>query len=161
MCIRDRYLGAQFAADWRDKIWARYGGGVFSLPVAGADLTRKSTLQLRNSILHGVHSPFVSLFKNSKHPVSLPNLIDKHYAGDAVQLQTPVTDANAIRQGATFGVAIACHNNADTIVGAVLSCLNQTLPFDEIVVVDRKSSDKSVILVEELAQRYSLSLIHI
>lgn len=148
-------LGVKDAALQCDEILSRHAGSAFTFPVAGADLGRKSPIQLRDLILRGAYSPFMSLQKNAKHPISLLDLIEKHYAGDATQLQTPMSDPEAIKRGATFGVVITCRNNATTIVGAVLSCLNQSLPFDEIVVVDRNSSDNSTVLIREMAQRYS------
>ncbi len=148
-------LGVKGAAAQCDKILSRHTGNAFTLPVAGADLGLKSSIQLRDLILRGVYSPYISLRKSAKHPISLSDLIKKHYVGDPAQLLAPVSNPEAIKRGATFGVVITCYNNADTIVGAVLSCLNQSLPFDEIVVVERNSSDNSAVLLRELAQRYS------
>lgn len=148
-------LGAKTAAERTDKVLSRYLQGRFSFPIAGSDLGRKCPIQLRGMMLNGVGSPFQNLVRHTDHPISLSALIDTHHPSDAAELKRPVSGAEAVKRGKTFGAVVTCHNNADTIVGAVLSCLNQTLPFDQIVVVNDKSTDASARVLGELVRRYS------
>lgn len=149
------YLGEQAAHARTNKVLSRYLGGKFTFPVAGSDLGRKSPIQLRGTILNGFGSPFLSLAKRPLHPINLPEMISKHHTGNASELYKPIEEAQRIKCGKRFGVVVTCHNNDNTIVDAVLSCLNQTLPYDEIIVVDDKSTDNSAKLLAELEIRYS------
>jgi len=148
-------LGEKDAGARTDNIISRCITGRFSFPTAGCDLGRRNTIQLRDTILGGGKSPFTKLVQRQMHPVSLDDLIALHHASNPAELRIPAKNVDSIKKGKRFGVVITCHNNEATIVDAVLSCLNQTLPYDEIVVVNDKSSDGSATLLEELAQRYS------
>lgn len=149
------HIGAQAALARTDKVVSRYLGGRFSFPIAGSDLGRRCPIQLRGMMLNGIVSPFMSLAKRPAHPIVLADMIAHHHDGDPADLCKPVENATELKCGKRFGAVITCHDNADTIADAVLSCLNQTLPFDEIVVVDDKSTDKSAQLLAELETRYS------
>lgn len=135
----------------------KFATGKFSLPIAGSDLGQKSAIQLRGMMLNGESSAFQRLVMPKTPKLSLGALIEQH-GGDAdAQKKLPILEAQpeALRQGKRFGVVITCHNNSDTIAEAVFSCLQQTLPFDEIVVVDDGSSDDSLQKLKVLADRYS------
>lgn len=106
-------------------------------------------------ILNNQKSPFMSLVQRSAHPISLDDMITLHHPTDPAELRKPAAAGDTIKKGKRFGVVITCYNNAATITDAVLSCLNQTLPFDEIVVVNDKSTDGSRVLLAELGERYS------
>ena len=148
-------LGRESATARVDKVVSRYLGGRFSFPIAGSDVGRRAPIQLRGMMLNNGTSPFLQLAKRHKPVLPLPDLIATHYEGDAADLCQPVVDGQALKRGKTFGVVIACHNNSATIADAVLSCLNQSLPFDEIIVVNDKSTDTSALLLNELANLYS------
>ena len=135
-----------------DKITARYATGRFSFPVAGCDLGQRASIRLRDLILHQVKTPFLRLAEAPAPPIALDELIERHGPHDTGMLPA---DPIALKAGKRFGAIITCHNNADTICAAVLSCLNQTLPFDEILVVDDSSTDRSPVLLSELEARYS------
>ena len=48
---------------------------------------------------------------------------------------------------------LTCYNYGRFIQDAVASILSQTTPFSEIIVVDDASTDKSAILLSEIARR--------
>ena len=152
-------LGDQAAAAHADKVVSRYLGSRFSFPTAGSDLGRRSPIQLRGMILNKGQTPFMSLVQRPAHPVSLDDLIIRHHP-DTVR--RPDAGGDALKVGKTFGAVITCYNNASTIADAVLSCLNQTLPFDQIVVVNDKSTDGSAQILAELGDRYSsVTVLHL
>ncbi len=155
--VLTRFLGAEEAATYARKQARKYGTGTFSFPIAGTDLGRKSTIQLRGMMLRGVSSPFQRLATGPRSPVQLAPLLKQHAPEGTppADLRLPLAAPGTARKGRTYGVVITCHNNADTLADAVLSCLNQTLPYDRILVVDDKSTDASPEIMAELADRYS------
>lgn len=151
------HLGAEQAAARSAKLVSRYTEGTFTFPIAGSDIGQKAPIQLRGMMLSSQPlTGFLRLAKGPRHPVKLPALVAAH-AGKtpAEQLRAPVLDVAAAKHGKTYGVIITCYNNETTIVDAVLSCLNQTLPYDEIVVVDDKSKDNSLARLRELERLYT------
>ena len=161
--VLERFLGEQDAGQYDARLPRKYAMGRFSFPIAGTDLGRKSPIQLRAMMLHGRSSPFLNLARQKRSPVPLAALLERHRGATAPEaLRLPVPDAAALRHGKTFGVVVTCHNNAGTIADAVLSCLNQTLPFDRIVVVDDASADASRDTLQVLADHYSpLQVVHL
>jgi hypothetical protein len=145
-------LGPAEAAARTDRLVARYTDGRFSFPIAGSDLGRRAPIQLRGMMLSGQQSRFQRLVQGPRHPLKLDDLVAAH-AGEA--RPAAPADPAAIRRGRTFGAVITCHNNAATVVDAVLSCLGQTLPFDRILVVDDRSTDASADRLAELERLYS------
>lgn len=148
-------LGAAAADALGPKLVSRYVAGEYSFPLAGTDLGRKSPIQLRGMMIHGRKSPHLALLTSPHGPLGLAKLIEKHAPGQSFVIKTPAADADALRAGKRFGVVITSHNNGGTIIDAILSCLNQTLPFDEIVVVDDKSTDGSLARIKVLAEQYA------
>lgn len=148
-------LGEQAAVARTDSIISRCLEERFSFPIAGSDIGRRCPIQLRGMMLNNVKSPFMSLVQRPAHPMSLDDMIAQHQPTDPAELRKPAAAGDAIKKGKSFGAVITCYNNAATIADAVLSCLNQTLPFDEIVVVNDKSTDSSSALLAELGERYS------
>jgi hypothetical protein len=155
--VLTRFLGGEEAAKYARKQARKYGTGTFSFPIAGTDLGRKSTIQLRGMMLRGVSSPFQRLATGPRSPVQLAPLLKQHAPEGTTpaDLRLPLAAPGTARKGRSYGVVITCHNNADTVADAVLSCLNQTLPYDQILVVDDKSTDTSPEILAELADRYS------
>lgn len=149
--VLERFLGAEKAVAFDARLPRKYVSGRFSWPVAGTDAGQRSSIQLRGMMIGGRESPFVRLARGPRSPVRLEELITRH----AGERPSPVVDMDGLRSGKRFGAVITCHNNAGTIADAVLSCLNQTLPFDEIVVVDDRSTDDSRDKLHLLAERYS------
>ncbi len=149
------HLGEQDAISLTTSVISRHLEGTFSFPIAGSDLGRMSPIQLRGMIMQNTKSPFMSLLMKMAHTISLDDMIALHHPTATSDFRKPATPDDTIKKGKRFGAVITCYNNTSTIVGAVLSCLNQTLPFDEIVVVNDKSTDDSQILLAELAKRYS------
>ncbi len=153
--VLEEALGPAAAAETQARLTRKYASGRFSWPIAGSDLGRKSSIQLRRLLLSGHTTPFSRLAAGPHAPVDLDALLEAHAGPGAPDLRLPAADPDRLRRGRSFGAVITCHNNADTIVGAVLSCLNQTLPFDEIVVVDDASRDASRERLSELERLYS------
>ncbi len=155
-------LGDKAATARTDSIISRYLDGRFSFPIAGSNLGRRCPIQLRDMMLCDAKNPFKSLMQRHPHPISLEDLIQRHLPTDSGGLRKPALDGDALKKGKRFGVVITCYNNETTIVDAVLSCLNQTLPFDEIVVVNDSSTDNSSAFLAELETRYScLSILNL
>ena len=50
----------------------------------------------------------------------------------------------------TVGIVIPAYNEEDTIRACVLAAIDQTVPADEIIVVDNKSTDKTATILREL-----------
>lgn len=148
-------LGAQDAVTRTEKTVTKYLEGRFTFPIAGADPGRNCPIRLRGIILSQESVPFVSLIRRPSHEISMDDLIARHHPADRSLLRRPHEQSDALRKGKRFGAVITCHNNRNTITDAILSCLNQTLPFDEIVVVNDKSTDGSEEFLNELEKRYS------
>ncbi|WP_412552919.1 glycosyltransferase [Shimia sp. MIT1388] len=148
-------LGKTGVAEQRQAIAKKYTQGKFSFPIAGADLGKRAPIQLRGMMMHGGKSPFLTLAKSARTPIDLPALINEYATEELPVAQTLETDLRELKKGKRFGVVITCHNNSSTIVGAVLSCLNQTVPYDEILVVDDCSTDDSRTKLAVLEEMYS------
>ncbi|EAR50120.1 glycosyltransferase [Oceanicola granulosus HTCC2516] len=134
----------------------KFAARPYTLPLAGSDLGQKNTIQLRDMMLRGRTSPWLRTITGPQSPIDLHALLEEH-AGDDTPLRqlAPETAPAALRHGKRYGVVITCHNNKDTIVGAVLSCLSQTLPFDRVLVVDDASKDGSRDRLAVLAEHFS------
>lgn len=155
-------LGHAAAAETQARLMRKYASGRFSWPVAGSDLGQRSSIQLRALMLSGGSTPFFRLATGPRASVDLDALIEAHAGVGAEALRLPAPDPARLRRGRSFGAVVTCHDNAATIADAVLSCLNQTLPFDEIVVVDDASRDASRERLAELARLYaSLRIVHL
>ena len=59
------------------------------------------------------------------------------------------------RAGATFGCCITSYNSRTPFATRSISALDQTMPFDRIVVIDDASTDGSQNILQSLADRYS------
>jgi len=154
--VLDRFLDPEAAAAYDARLPRKYVAGKFTFPLAGTDLGRKSPIQLRGMMLNGHSSPFQRLVTGPRSPVQLFSLIEAHAPdGQSEEIRTPEPDPASLCCGKTFGAVLTCHNNSGTIVDSILSCLNQTLPFDEIIVVDDGSGDDSLQKLELLAEKYS------
>jgi glycosyltransferase involved in cell wall biosynthesis len=57
-------------------------------------------------------------------------------------------------QAPTVGIVIPAYNEEDTIRACVLAALDQTVPADEIIVVDNKSTDMTAEILRELAEEF-------
>lgn len=150
-------LGAEKAFARSAKLVTRYTEGVFTFPIAGSELGQRAPIQLRGMMLSSAPpTDFQLLARGPRHPLNLSTLVAAHAgATPAGVLRAPVSDIAAAKHGKTYGVIVTCHNNETTITDAVLSCLNQTLPYDEIVVVDDKSKDGSLARLRELERLYT------
>jgi hypothetical protein len=147
-------LGAERSQARADKIVARYTSGRFSFPLAGARLGTMAPIQLRGKVIDRSTDAFARSVVHREHPLTPETLALPEGATAALDPKTP----RILRReagGPTFGVVVTCYNEVKTIADAVLSCLNQTRPFDRIVVVDNKSTDGSPFVLRELAAMYS------
>lgn len=141
---------ARFATSLRD----RYGAGAYRLPLAGADAELMGTA-LHEKLLFGQPTPFVRIMQRSPHPTDLGDLIDHICAEPDRPRFLPHPEVTKLKAGRSFGVVVTSYNSGTMTVEAVLSCLQQTLPFDEIVIVDDCSTDDSADLLAEIALRFS------
>lgn len=164
--FNDRYMrtvlaprfGIDFATACLERQETRLSQLAFRLPIAGADAQYMGRSMHVMQML-GSPSAFVKIMQRPQHPTDLAGLIDTVYSGDNAPIERPVawpsSDGDALKKGRTFGVAITAYNSGILAVEAVLSCLQQTLPFDEIVVVDDASTDDTPALLAELEALYS------
>ena len=131
----------------------------FSFPVAGHELGKKTSIQLRESILTGQSYPSLLLSHRPEHPLQ-PSDLSGRVGG--LGLPSYFCSPCNVEVGKTFGVVITCFNGEATIIDAILSCLNQTLPFDQVVIVNDCSNDGSKVILDELAALYSsIKVIHL
>ena len=133
----------------------RYATGRFSFPLAATGTGRMSSIQLREMLIKGRTTPHLRLVRAARSPVDLPRLIAERVGDGVAALCRPEPDPEALKRGRTFGAVVTNHDGGGAAVDAVLSCLNQTLPFDEIVVVDDRSTDGSRELLQTLAESYA------
>ncbi len=136
-----------------DKIVSRFAEGEFSFPVAGSKLGTKTPVQLRGIVLQTGGDAFSRFIANRAHPLDSTGRPPVELDSTKYDPKTPRILRPSGRP--RFGAIVTCYNNAATIADAVLSCLNQTRPFDEIVVVDDKSTDPSLAILRELEAMYS------
>lgn len=54
----------------------------------------------------------------------------------------------------TVGIVIPAYNEEETIRGCVTAALGQTVPAHEIIVVDNRSTDQTIAILDELSQAY-------
>lgn len=59
-----------------------------------------------------------------------------------------------MRKPPSVAVVIPAYNEEDSIEACLRSCLNQTVPFEEIIVVNNKSTDKTVAIIQRLQKEY-------
>jgi len=157
--VLDPALGPDAAARLAGALPDRYGSGAYRLPLAGADAQIMGAA-LHERMLLGQVTPFVRIMQRPPHPTDLGALIDtirENRGADAPDrpLFHPHPEAGALKAGRSFGVVVTSHNSGLLTVDAVLSCLQQTVPFDEIVVVDDCSTDDSADLLAELELRFA------
>jgi hypothetical protein len=153
--VMEPALGAGQAAAAADRLLDRYAAGRFSLPVAGTGTGRMSPIQLRGLMIGARTTPHLRLVQAKGSPIDLPALVAAQAGAAAPAEYRPEPDPGALKRGRSFGAVVTNHNNGGAAVDAVLSCLNQTLPFDEIVVVDDRSTDGSRELLQTLAELYA------
>lgn len=160
----DQCLAADMSTEERQRLEARliqrYAGGEFSPQLAADRLGRRSTLGLREDILggHDVARKYVA--PKSADPARIPLRVhvEAHVAQKSVAIgayKAIATPALIRTARQTFGCCIASHNNRDTIRDAIFSALDQTRPFDRIVVVDDASRDGTQAILKDLERRYS------
>lgn len=148
-------LGLTAATERTNKTISKYAGGHFSFPIASSDIGKRAPIQLRGMLLNNGESPYLQLVKRPQSALKITDLVSLHGKNSGSGSVKCSADVEAIKCQKTFGAVVTCHNNSSTIVEAVLSCLNQTVPYDQIIVVDDKSTDNSCALIEELEQMYS------
>lgn len=152
--------------DLRQRIWRQNGEGDFFPQIAADRLGRRSTLQLRREILarHDAPARYTKPGAHDTLRIPLPDHVKAHCRSQKVsvgsyKIFSPV--AATRRREFTFGCCITSFNNRDTIRDAVFSALDQTMPFDHIVIVDDASTDGSQAVLAELEGRYSsLSIVY-
>jgi hypothetical protein len=157
--VLEPVLGPEAAERFAATLPDRYGSGAYRLPLAGADADLMGSA-LHERMLLGQTTPFVKILQRPAHPTDLAALIDdmaesRAPDGPARPRFRPHPEAAALKAGRSFGVVITSYNSGSLAVEAVLSCLQQTVPFDEIVVVDDCSTDDSADLLAELELRFA------
>jgi len=143
---------------FEEKLLARYAERKFSPQLAGDRLGRRSSVGLRKDILSGSDVALKHVAPKPDDPVRIP-LSERLEAfvsdnnlrlGDYKRLARPI-----VGKARTFGCCIISRNNRATIRDAIYSALDQTRPFDRIVVVDDASEDGSQAILRDLEGRYT------
>ncbi len=161
-----QHMPAQELQQLEDRLLKRYAGGRFSPQLAGDRLGRRSTLRLREDILggHDVALKHVEPKLEDDKRVPLRARIEAHVAASGADVAALKMYARPPLVGTTrktFGCCITSYNNRYTIRDAIYSALDQTRPFDRIVVVDDASRDGTPVILKDLEGRYSsLSIIY-
>jgi len=166
----DECLAEDMSPDERQRLEGRllqrYAGGEFSPQLAADRLGRRSTLGLREDILggHDVARKYMTPKASDATRVPLRAHIEAHAAQNSLTIgayKAIVRPALVRTECLMFGCGIASHNNRDTIRDAIFSALDQTRPFDRIVVVDDASRDGTQAILRDLERRYSsLSIVY-
>ena len=96
---------------------------------------------------------------SSKQPVQIPTCRAKGYHGDSSQIYSSAKSTNPgiLKSMALISCIIAVFNGADYINEAIRSVLHQSMPVDQLIVVDDGSTDQTNALVAA----YGDQLIHI
>lgn len=58
----------------------------------------------------------------------------------------------------TLSLIVTVFNEAETIENFLASCFKQTLPFDELIIVDAKSTDATVKIIKNFAKKNAVSI---
>lgn len=147
--------------EFTESILNKYAQGGFSKPVAAAPTGQRSPIQLRDQIFKGVAPPDAFTLPKSTDPSRIA--IDEVAQVPSVE---KITDAVADRKfgpdvlrsvstNISVGCCITAFNNENTIQDTLFSVLDQSRPFDEVVVVNDASTDQTGKILDELAGRYS------
>ncbi len=163
-CIQDA-LPLKTRQSLRVSLLQRYAEQPFSPQMAGDALGRRTSLQLRDALQNGSipATRYVPAGPQDKVRVPLHHRTQHFAAKTGVNLGTFKAYAPpsvARKSNFTFGCCITSYNSRDTIRDAIFSALDQTMPFDKIVVVDDASTDGTRNLLESLSERYSRLTIH-
>jgi hypothetical protein len=156
----------QELATFEERLLARYAERKFSPQLAGDRLGRRSTIGLRNDILggHDVALKHVAPQPDDQVRIPLRERIEAYASDNGLSVgayKRLARPAIAKAGGRTFGCCITSHNNRQTIRDAIYSALDQTRPFDRIVVVDDASNDGTPAILRDLEGRYtSLEIIY-
>lgn len=152
--------------DLRERIWSQTGESDFFPQIAADRRDRRSMLQLRRETLAGRDAPsrYTKPGTHDTLRIPLPDHVKAHCRSQKLSVgsyKTLSPVAATRRREFTFGCCITSYNNRDTIRDSVFSALDQTMPFDRIVVVDDASTDGSQAVLAELEGRYSsLSIVY-
>ena len=133
----------------------------FTEPLAGNRMGLKTPIQLRHNIIAGATAVnrYTASFDEKEGRLPLAQIVSEF----SVENRTcpikerkfrPSNDSPNVEQK-TFGCIITCHNDQNTILDSLVSALNQTKPFDKIIVIDDASTDNSVRVLKEFSERYS------
>jgi len=148
-----------------ERLLTKYAAQEFTPQLAADRLGRKLPIQLRGDILngHGAGLKYTPAPAETRTRVPLRVHLSKRAPGGEVALgafKKLALPPPARRRAMTFGCCITSFNNRETIRDAIFSALDQTMPFDRIVVVDDGSTDGSRVMLQDLENRYSSLYIH-
>lgn len=155
-CLREDLTPSERDAAIRD-ILERYAEKPFSPQLAADRLGRKSSVQLRGDLLsdRNVTLKYAPPLSGDPDRLPLRQMLEARAAASGTGLGAYKAYAPVRHSERTFGCCITSYNNKDTIRDAIFSALDQTRPFDRIVVVDDGSTDGSQGLLRDLEGRYS------
>jgi hypothetical protein len=163
-CIRNE-IPLKRRQSLRVSLLQRYAERPFRPQLAGDSVGRRTSIQLRDALYFDSSRKSGYAQPSYDDPVRVPlrnRMIQfatsASFSLGAYKAYAPPSIAR--RGECTFGCAIASFNSRETIRDAVFSALDQTMPFDRIVVVDDASTDGTRNLLQEMAERYSRLTVH-
>ena len=150
---------SQQVCELQEQILTQIAGVDYTEPLAGDKIGLKTSIQLRSKFVSGKTDVRRYTGASSDSEDRLPlNSIVTEYSHESRTCPTREQKYRPPRNGdasdKTFGCIITCHNDQNTILDSLVSALNQTRPFDKIIVVDDASSDNSVQILKDFTARY-------
>lgn len=143
----------------QDELLRNTAGQPYTQPIAGDELGGSTSIQLRGRLLSGKQNPYrySEPDPDDNSRLTLESTIREVCFENSLcvkQERKYSPDVTLANRQKTFGCVITCYNNQNTIVDSIVSALNQTRPFDQIVVVNDGSTDESQKIVESFCSRY-------
>ncbi|MEM9410324.1 MAG: glycosyltransferase [Planctomycetota bacterium] len=146
-------LGADAIYELESDLLDNVANSRYCTPIAGDDLGRCSPTTLRGMILQNAKKSNTQKQPDPDKQIDLSALKEwwcheNHWCSTTEsRFRATVNSSDK-----TFGCVITCHNNEDTIRGTLMSALEQTRPFDQIIIVDDASTDDSLAMIERLVE---------
>ena len=166
--VLTKFFTAQGIESIEQKLLLKYSTGEFKPQRAGVGLGQNSSIQLRSRILEQRIGPpeYRTAKEDDPTRLNVYSIVREELKSNPgpglLELRRYKPFVMRAKDRLTTGCVITCYNNAKTIEDAVYSALDQSRPYDKIIVVNDASTDGSRQILEVLEQRYdSVSVINL